>query len=470
MNVEDLQWQADNWGGVSPPVVDLLLERGHLDLVVAAAAERGDWFCARGAVRVLCAAEEFERAWAVIRPFAETGWLPAVSAGADVLVRWGRVEEAVALARPDGATRPAAEVWRAYAEVLVKAGRVDEAISVLEPHLTDGRTPRSLVEMTEGHGNDERVLGLIVPLADEARRAQAQGQSQGRLHTLWETLDLQAEVLERSGQVEEAIRILGTDVAARRYGPQNTVESYVALLARHGRIEELHRAATTGGHEREALRPLVEALKAAGRAGEAETLLRGLVAANDYPGRCQALLMDLLAGQGRIDEAVEVVRPTFENPWEGLLYLAVRMLSDAGLHERALRLLDECSPEFLEETHWVPSNRWLLMGETGRCREAIAEVEATPDLDTEERDVTVASLLAQDGRPDEAIALLRSRTGLTASAAAAADLAELLIRQNRAAEAIAAIPGVAAQREAAGRRWGMWKDTESGSTDGPPTA
>ncbi|WP_159025359.1 hypothetical protein [Streptomyces pluripotens] len=49
--------------------------------------------------------------------------------------------------------------------------------------------------------------------------------------------------MERSGRVDEAIRLLGADVAARRYGPQNNVESYAELLARHGRIEELRELA-----------------------------------------------------------------------------------------------------------------------------------------------------------------------------------------------------------------------------------
>ncbi|MEU3657283.1 hypothetical protein AB0E67_31730 [Streptomyces sp. NPDC032161] len=459
MNVEDLEWQADTWGGVSPRVVDSLVECGHLDLVVQAANERGDWFCARAAVRELCALEEFERAWAVMKPFTETNWLPAVSAGADILLRWGRVEEALALARPDGATWKAGEVCQAYADVLVKAGRVDEAITVLEPHLMEGWVLPSLVEMTEGQGRDERVLELLVPLAEEARR----GQAGGRPHALWRALDLQAEVLERSGRVDEAIRILGADVAARRYGPQNTVQSYAELLARHGRMEELRQAAT-GGHAREAFRPLVMALENAGRAPEGETMLREFIDTTDYPRNYQSLLMELLARQGRIDEAVEAVRTTFEDPWEGLLQPAVLMLAENGLHERALRLLDERSPEFLEESlDWVPSNRWLLMGESGRCREAIAEVEAMPGLEPDERDTTIAWLLAQDGRVDEAIDLLRSY----AERSIATDLAELLIRQNRPAEAIAAIPGVAAQRREEQRRWGTWssKDDGAGCTD-----
>ncbi|MFE1896953.1 hypothetical protein [Streptomyces yangpuensis] len=458
MNVDDLQWQADRWGGISPRVVDCLVEYGHLELVVQAADERGDWFCARAAMRELCAARDFERAWAVMKPFAETGWLPAVSAGADVLIQWGRIEDALALVRPEGPSWQTAQRCRAYAEILVRAGRADEAFTVLEPHLADGRVLPALVEMTEGQAEDERVLELIVPLAEEARRVQAEGGSS----SLWEALDLQAEVLERSGRAEEAMRILGADVAARRYGPQNTVSTYTKILARHGRIEELLQAAH-GGHAREALRPLVEALKDAGRTQDAEAVLRAFIADTDHPGNYQALLMDLLAGQERIDEAIEVVQPTFADPWNGLLYPAVLMLADMGLHERALRLLDECTPEFLDETHWVPSNRWWLMGETGRCREAIAEIEATPDLDAEERDSTIASLLAQDGRPDQAIELLRSH-----AVTAATDLAILLIRQNRAAEAIAVIPSVAAQREDAQRRWGTGNGTEAGSTDGPP--
>ena len=41
-----------------------------------------------------------------------------------------------------------------------------------------------------------------------------------------------AETLAGTGRADEAIRSLGADVAARRYGPQNTVELYTELLAR----------------------------------------------------------------------------------------------------------------------------------------------------------------------------------------------------------------------------------------------
>ncbi|MYV97568.1 hypothetical protein [Streptomyces sp. SID3343] len=447
MNIDDLAWQAGAHGGVPPQTVDLLLAGGHLGVVVQAAGERGDWFCARAAARELCEVGDFEQAWGVMKPFADSGWLPAVSAGADILLRWGRVEEASALALPAGATGETGETGeacRVYAEVLVRAGRVDEAIAVLEPHLRERQLLSALVEMTEGKGRDERVLDLLVPIAEEVRRHQAEGRS----HLLWKALDLQAAVLERSGRVDEAIRILGADVATRRYGPENTVESYAELLARHGRIEEL-RQAVTGGHERTALRPLVKALEDAGRAREAETMLREFDDTSNHPRFRRSCLMELLARQQRFDEAVEAVRSTFEEREEGLLYSAVLMLAENGLHERALQLLEGCSAEFVEENlHWVPSNRWWLMGETGRCREAIAEVEAVPEQPFVDPATTMAWLLEQDGCEDEAIDLLRSCAGRNAATA----LAGLLIKQGRPAEALAAIPGVTAQREEARRR------------------
>ncbi|WP_406447198.1 hypothetical protein OG782_00475 [Streptomyces sp. NBC_00876] len=76
----------------------------------------------------------------------------------------------------------------------------------------------------------------------------------------------------------------------------------------------------------------------------------------------------------------------------------------------------------------------------------------------------LVDLPAGQKRIDEVIELLRSHAGPSA----AADLAELLIRQNRAAEAVVAIPGVAAQREDAQRRWGTWSGEDAGSTDELP--
>jgi tetratricopeptide (TPR) repeat protein len=266
-------------------------------------------------------------------------------------------------------------------------------------------------------------------------------------------------VLERAGRADQAIRLLGADVAARRYGVLNTVEFYAELLARCGRIEELGHLADT--HRHAAVRPYVTALESLGRAEEAEAYLRGLIAARQ-PGWYESMLMELLFRQGRFDDAVKAVVHTFDDLYDGnLLQAAMLLLAEQGRYDQALELTEGRSREFLAENEafWLRPNRWWLMGEAGRAREVIAEIEALPADEVEDREVTIAWLLAQDGRVEEAIALLHQLPGKRA----ATDLAELLIRQGRFTEAIGVIPDVAAQREEA--RQGRAKRQEPASPD-----
>jgi tetratricopeptide (TPR) repeat protein len=444
VNVDDLQWQLSNLGGVPPRIVDEILERGGLEALVEAAREREDWFCAAGAVRGLCAVGEFGRAWTVVEPFAATGWQPAVRAGADVLLRWGHVDQALELAHPKRPQENAVDAWRDYAEALFRAGRVDDAIGVLGPHLRGGRLLGALVEMTEGQGCDERVLELLAPIAEEFRHDPKQ------CDDLWGALPAQARVLERSGRADQAIRLLGADMAARRYGPQNNVKFYAELLARHGRVEAL-RDLATGTQKSTAGVPYVKVLENLGRAGEAESYLRDLIASK-HPGWYESALMGLLIRQGRFDDAIEAVEHTFDDLYDGnLLQSTLIVLADQGQHDKALELTQGRSPEFLAENEafWLRSNRWWLMGDAGRAREAIEEIEALPADEVDDRELTIAWLLAQDGRVEQAIARLRPLPGKRA----ATDLAELLIRQTRFAEAVAVIPDVAAQREEERRFW-----------------
>ncbi|WP_280478920.1 tetratricopeptide repeat protein [Nocardia asiatica] len=438
MNVEDLEWQLTHRTGVPPQIVDEILDHGALESLVEAAEVRGDWFCAQGAVHGLCAAGEFERAWTVIEPFANSGWQPAVRAGADVLLRWGRIARALELARPRNMETGTRDAWRDYAEVLAGAGRVDEAIDILTPHLSKGLL-WALVELTEGQERDERVLELLAPIAEAFRRHSGAGWG----HNLWEVLPAQARVLDRSGRADEAIELLGADVAARRYGPQNTLEFYTELLARHGRIEELRELAT-GRQQSTAARPYVTALESQGRAGEAEAYLRGLIDTTEYPSRYENELLELLIRQGRFDDAVQAVEHTFDDLYEGnLLQPTMILLAEQGHHDKALQLTEGRSPEYLAENEafWLRPNRWWLMGESGRCEEAIAEVEALPPDEVDDRETTIAWLLAQDGRVEEAIARLRPLPGMRA----ATDLAKLLIRQHRYVEAITVVLDAAAQ-------------------------
>ncbi len=446
VNVEDLEWQVDRRGGVPSRIVDEMLEHGALEPLVEAAEVRRDWFCAQGAVRGLCAVGEFERAWKVIEPFASTGWQPAVRVGADVLLRRGRTAQALELARPTNTETGTPDAWEDYAEVLVRVGRVDEAIDVLTPHLRKGLLG-SLVKLTEGQDRDERVLELLAPIAASFRCHPDAEWGRG----LWDVLPAQAHVLDRSGRTDEAITLLGADVAARRYGPQNTVDFYTELLTRRGRIKELRELAT-GTQQSTAARPYVTALESLGLAGEAEAYLRGLIQTTEYPSRYENELLELLIRQGRLDDAVQAVEHTFDDLYEGnLLQATMILLAEQGHHDKALQLTEGRSPEFLAENEafWLRSSRWWLMGESGRCQEAIAEMERLPRDEVDNRETTIAWLLAQDGRVAEAIARLRPLPGKRA----ATDLAKLLIRQHRYAEAIAVIPDVAAQRDEERRFW-----------------
>ncbi|MFE3498856.1 hypothetical protein [Kitasatospora sp. NPDC059160] len=202
-----------------------------------------------------------------------------------------------------------------------------------------------------------------------------------------------------------------------------------------------------------ALRPYVRGLEEAGSPGEAEAYLRGRIATSTYAGHYGNALLELLVRQGRFEDAVAAVAHTFDNLHDGnLLQPVLLLLAEHGLHERALELTVGRSPEFHAENDefWLRSNRWWLMGESGRSREAIAEIEALPPAEVHDRESTIAWLLARDGRLDEAIARLRP---LLPGKGAARDLAGLLVRQGRYAEALAVVPGVAAQREEARNFW-----------------
>ncbi|WP_225829205.1 tetratricopeptide repeat protein [Streptomyces naphthomycinicus] len=184
INVGDLEWQVRTYGGIPPRTAELLLGLGRLDLVERAAGERGEWFCALAAVRELCAAGDHERAWAVMEPFAATGWKPALVEAAEVRFRMGRVEEALALLRPDEPVEEGRQ-WRNYALLLARAGRPAEAVEILAPHLQDWWLQSTLVEMTEGQGLDDRVLELLVPWAEGARRARRKARGTTRGNRPW---------------------------------------------------------------------------------------------------------------------------------------------------------------------------------------------------------------------------------------------------------------------------------------------
>ncbi|MFF7922325.1 hypothetical protein ACFZDP_14300 [Streptomyces mirabilis] len=69
----------------------------------------------------------------------------------------------------------------------------------------------------------------------------------------------------------------------------------------------------------------MKALENLGRAGEAEAYLRDLIAAK-HPGWYENALMELLIRQGRFDDAIEAVKHTFDDLYDGNLLQATMIL------------------------------------------------------------------------------------------------------------------------------------------------
>ncbi|GHF71705.1 hypothetical protein GCM10010218_61160 [Streptomyces mashuensis] len=415
----------------------LLLERGHLELVIRAAAERGEWFCAKGAVEELCRAGEFGRALKVMEPFVATGWRTALSAKADILLRAGRPREALDLVRPDDAGGASKAECHDLAALLARAGRVDEAVGLLVPHIDGWWTLSVLVQITEGRDRDERVLELIAPHADSARHARAENRWDHPFHNAQE---LQAQVLERAGRADEAIRVLGQDIAGHRYLTQNTLTAYARLLARHGRLDDLRELAGQNAHT--VLDVYADALRDHGRGEEAEAVMREAIAADDWTGH-RAWLSSALLWDGRLDDAIAVAEPGFGGyDCSNLLAPLVHALADRP--EDLLHLLEHprVRPHHDHEEFQHVWRAWALAG-LGRVDEAIALAEADPRPWTDPR-IVKAGLLATAGHLDAAATALRALGTIEART----ELCEVLIRQGRAAEAIAVHPTAAEQRAA----------------------
>ncbi|MGW2824697.1 hypothetical protein ACWC24_27405 [Streptomyces sp. NPDC001443] len=438
MNTDDLSWQAGNYGGIPPRKVELLLEHGHLDLVIRAAQERGEWFCAERAAQELCRSGEFARALEVMEPFVATGWRKALWAKADVLLRADRTDEAVDLLGPDEEGRASPHVCADTARLLAGAGCVDEAVDLLVPHIGEVWIRSVLVEITEGRGRDERVLELIAPHVEAARRAREEGRWD---HTCSDMPELRARVLERGGRVDEAMRILGEDTAGYRCRDQGTLIAYAELLARHGRLDELRELAT-GRDAHTVLPKYASSLRDHGRAQEAEKVMREALAADDRLGY-RAWLASVLLRDGRLDDAIAVAEPGFSRyDCSNLLAPLATELLDRP--EELLHLLDHplTVPHHGHEEfqHWW---RAFALAGLGRVEEAIAVVEAHPDPWTDPR-IVRAGLLGVAGRLAAAAAELRDHGTVEARE----ELFDVLVRQGQAAEAMAVHPTVAEQRAA----------------------
>ncbi|MBW6437211.1 tetratricopeptide repeat protein [Actinoplanes hulinensis] len=341
----------------------------------------------------LAGSGDIDAAVAVVRSFAETGEPAATDRLVTLLADSGRVDEAVAVVRRNPENAPVARV----ATLLAGLDRTAEAIDLLLPRVAEGKHVRTLVEITAGSGWDERVVAALLPLGVP-----------GPL----------AEVLHRQGRADEAIAVLRAAYSDGQNYHVGLIEMLADLLFEHDPDGLREFIAGDGGVF--AARRLAVHLEGQGRVDEAAEILR----VDDV-----WLLGEFLARHGRVDEAIEVLYPGGVRGADHLPVLC-GLLADRGRFDEALAIVDALLESTGGTGHDLIGQRLAMLSAQGRRAQAIAEAP----LDDWFARGWVAELLVEEGRLDDAVALLWPyRTEANEGIA----LACLMVRQGRAEEAIA---------------------------------
>jgi thioredoxin-like negative regulator of GroEL len=148
-----------------------------------------------------------------------------------------------------------------------------------------------------------------------------------------------------------------------------------------------------------------------------------------------AMLADLLARHGRVDEAIEVLRPATMADPECLLRMLCTMLIGQSRLSEARVVVDTiaargCLDPFDVRMEWVEA---LL--ECDQIERAIADLRADPDVDTAYARTRLAELLTATSELDKAEALLTGAKDRWDRAR----LAHVLVLKGHPEEAIAAM-------------------------------
>jgi thioredoxin-like negative regulator of GroEL len=238
-----------------------------------------------------------------------------------------------------------------------------------------------------------------------------------------------ATVLERQGRVNEAQSVLLSSLRGGYSYYVNHAEQLADILARHNPAE-LAGFVAGDGHEYGAYR-LAELLEEQGRVEEAVAVLSPFAAKGDR--NVAGALADLLARHGRADEAIEVLRPVAMADPECLIRQLCTLLIGQGRPDEALAVIDDIAAQGRLNPFDLRMERIEVLIECGRTEQAITDLRADPGADAGYARVRLAELLADAGRLDEAVAVLRpARERWIRSL-----LAKLLTRQGRPEEAVA---------------------------------
>lgn len=404
MDAADLDYRARTLTGCIPPhLVSRLTELGHAEEVEFQAG-RGEWFCARERARLLAGQDRQTEALEVLAPYAATGWWKAAATMAGLLEGWGRIEEAMVLARPyaEAGDRLALE---SVARLLGRHGRGDEAFVLLRPHIEDWFLADALVDISEGAGRDEDAAALLAARI-EVEHCCDTPPCRRNLEP-WNAVGLLAAIRERQGYVDDAIALLYT----RDSTSVNSRDQLADLLARHDRIEELRTYAATEFHGHAAQR-LAELLEERGDVEGAIAVYRqpGDSPARQVHGAVQ--LAHLLVRHGRGDEATEVLRSLADSPGRAddwIVDMLCTHYADQGRAEDGLAYLDTLKARRNGEDWDFFRMRLPLMVACGLREEAIEQARAHPEGGSWYAARSIAQLLADAGRTEEAVAALQQQ-------------------------------------------------------------
>lgn len=428
MDATDLDYRARTRSSCIPPeFVSRLLERGYAD-VVEVQAGRGEWFCALAWARLLDEQGRQADALEVLAPYLATGWWTAVAAATDLLEGWGRVDEAIETTRVGmEAGHPMA--LESYTRLLARHGRAEEAFTMLRPHIGDPSLAVALVEVAGPAGCDEEAAALLT--------AQTEHQCSGfpwccRGFDRDMATGLLATIRERQGRTDEAIALLSTGSTTLL----KNCEQLAALLARHGRLDELRAAAATDDY-RSAVQRLARLLEERGDVEEAIAAYRQADGSVAQDPNSAFELAKLLARHGRGNEAIDVMRvqANARNGDDWILHTLSDLCLGQGRPEEGLAHLDAFAAARGGEEEW--DLYWIRLPLIAACSgadEAIAQARAHPEGATSYAAPHIAELLANTGRTEDAVAVLEQHAPANRH-----DLAGYLIDLGRVEDALAVL-------------------------------